>query len=373
MSTDKKTTIKDIAEAAGVSLGTVHLALNNKKGVSEKTRARIAAIAKQMDYQPNYAASLLKRKPLRIVGCFPDVSGDNKFYYPQIWKGFIDAAENASREFPKFEWKTCVYDAFGFESENPYTRMEGQLPNLIPMEELVKELKNGEIDGFVTDGNNCPSPDLLREYTQKGTALVLTDTDVPTSGRISCVQADYEMIGRTMAEIITNRIPSFGSIFMCAGMEKFRSHHGIEMGFDAYMRENHCTNLVYKEHSNLICDENYRNILKNVERPDIAAVCCVSSRSSVMMQKALRESGKAGRITAIGSDIFEENNQALRDGVFQNLIQKNPYTQGYLATKCLLEYLTKDVKPKEFYRVSCDVVFRSTLPFYEKRNSPFIY
>jgi len=43
--------IKEIAELAGVSKTTVSLALNGQKGVSAKTRSRIAQIAKDMNYQ----------------------------------------------------------------------------------------------------------------------------------------------------------------------------------------------------------------------------------------------------------------------------------------------------------------------------------
>lgn len=46
--------IKDVAKRAGVSVGAVSLALNNKKGVSEETRERIIAIAEEMKYKHSF-------------------------------------------------------------------------------------------------------------------------------------------------------------------------------------------------------------------------------------------------------------------------------------------------------------------------------
>jgi LacI family transcriptional regulator len=49
-------TLKDIARMAGVAESTVSRALNNKKGVSEKTRQKILNIAEENNYRPNQLA-----------------------------------------------------------------------------------------------------------------------------------------------------------------------------------------------------------------------------------------------------------------------------------------------------------------------------
>ena len=41
----KRATIRDVAEAAGVSISTVHQALNGKSGVSQATREKICHLA----------------------------------------------------------------------------------------------------------------------------------------------------------------------------------------------------------------------------------------------------------------------------------------------------------------------------------------
>src|SRR6188472_4036622 len=55
----RRTTIKDIAERAGVSKGAVSYALNGRPGVSDETRERILAIAHELGWYPNRAARAL--------------------------------------------------------------------------------------------------------------------------------------------------------------------------------------------------------------------------------------------------------------------------------------------------------------------------
>ncbi|MFT6987724.1 MAG: DNA-binding LacI/PurR family transcriptional regulator [Psychromonas sp.] len=52
----KNTTIKDVAQLAGVSITTVSRVLNAKPNVGEKTRKRIAAAMTALDFTPNEKA-----------------------------------------------------------------------------------------------------------------------------------------------------------------------------------------------------------------------------------------------------------------------------------------------------------------------------
>lgn len=360
----KRATIKDIASMAGVSIGTVHLALNHKPGVGEATREKIIALAKEMDYHPNAVAASLKRKTLRIAACFPGVDEDNRFYYPQLWNGMRSYVNTlydykiSCREFPY-----------------PENQKSGSTDDdrALALQELTQLLEAGELDGLVIQGNSCPyDSQQLRKYTDQGLALALVDTDILESGRLCCVAADYDSIGRTMAEQILGRIPFCGSVLLCAGRKEYPSHRLIEKGFEDYMKENHHGNLVYKEHSNQIDEESYKNILDYINRPDVAGACCVSSRSSVMLGRALEESGRSKDLVAIGSDLFSENKEFLRRGTFQNLVQKNPYAQSFMATKFLMDYLLRDAIPDELFVVGSQMIFKSNISLYEKNSLRFL-
>jgi DNA-binding LacI/PurR family transcriptional regulator len=62
-----RVTIRDIAERAGVSKGAVSYALNGRPGVSDDTRERILAIARELGWYPNRAARALSAA--RADGC----------------------------------------------------------------------------------------------------------------------------------------------------------------------------------------------------------------------------------------------------------------------------------------------------------------
>ena len=64
----KRPTIADIARQAGVSKGAVSYALNGQPGVSQATRQRVFAIAKEIGCNPSGAARALIGRPANAVG-----------------------------------------------------------------------------------------------------------------------------------------------------------------------------------------------------------------------------------------------------------------------------------------------------------------
>lgn len=61
-------TIKDIAKQTGVSYSTVSKALNDSPLVKQETKDKIIKIAKEMGYEPNYAAQRLVSKESKVIG-----------------------------------------------------------------------------------------------------------------------------------------------------------------------------------------------------------------------------------------------------------------------------------------------------------------
>ncbi|HLK15157.1 MAG TPA: LacI family DNA-binding transcriptional regulator, partial [Fimbriimonadaceae bacterium] len=65
-----RNTLRDVANQAGVSVMSVSLALREDAGnrVSEETRLRVLAAARELDYRPNARARALRLQQTGIVG-----------------------------------------------------------------------------------------------------------------------------------------------------------------------------------------------------------------------------------------------------------------------------------------------------------------
>lgn len=62
-------TIKDVARAAGVSVGSVSKALNGAPGLKAVTRTKIQAAIEQLNYHPNAAARSMRTMSSKLIGC----------------------------------------------------------------------------------------------------------------------------------------------------------------------------------------------------------------------------------------------------------------------------------------------------------------
>lgn len=87
-------TIRDVAEAAGVSVATVSRVVSGSRHrVSAATRSRVLAAVARLRYQPNLVALGLKKRVTHTIGLIvPDISNP---FYPAIARGIEDVANRA--------------------------------------------------------------------------------------------------------------------------------------------------------------------------------------------------------------------------------------------------------------------------------------
>lgn len=91
---DRDVTVRDIAEAAGVSIGTVSRAMKNQRGLSDETRRHVREVAGQLGYDPTRLRSAKARRLVFMVHRHHSSFSLNPFF-SQVMHG----VEEASREF----------------------------------------------------------------------------------------------------------------------------------------------------------------------------------------------------------------------------------------------------------------------------------
>ncbi len=94
---DENIRIRDIAEMAGVSVGTVDRVLHNRPNVSPSAMAKVQAVLKQIDYKPNKYARARANIKKYIDYCIIPIL-ESETYWEEIEEG-ARAASIFRREF----------------------------------------------------------------------------------------------------------------------------------------------------------------------------------------------------------------------------------------------------------------------------------
>src|SRR4030043_1243133 len=81
----RQITIIDIAKRLGISPSTVSRALSDHPDISLETKARVRAVADELDYRPNTIAQNLQKKQSQIIGVVvPQVK---HYFFAEIMAG----------------------------------------------------------------------------------------------------------------------------------------------------------------------------------------------------------------------------------------------------------------------------------------------
>ena len=92
---DRKTTIKDIAKATGLSIATVSRVLNNSRNVKKEYREKVNKVARELNYEPNMAAKYIKgAKTNNIAVLVPDISHP---FFSTILKGMLEQSRKTGK------------------------------------------------------------------------------------------------------------------------------------------------------------------------------------------------------------------------------------------------------------------------------------
>jgi len=306
----RKTTLEEIAKAAGVSLSTVDRVVNRRGGVSQKAEARVLKWASQLNLDRRIFRSHLPT--LRIAVLMQ--SRENDFF-------------------------ASLRDAFAeLEHAGGSTRISFLLHPMDPLDVPGTVARIDELaasyDGLVI---TCPDRPPLAEAVKRAASripVVTVVTDLPQSGRLAYVGPDNRQMGRVAGELMGRFIgPSGGEVLVIVGMHHMIGHQEREMGFRSILRERfancHLLEIVESEED----PERAASLTEEALRrhPGIRGIYNVSAGNFPISQNVERL-GRKGEIVIITHELTARRRMLLTEGRIDAVIDQNPRLE---ARKCL--------------------------------------
>lgn len=314
-------TIKDIAQIANVSHTTVSRALNNSSSIKQETRKRIQAIAREMNYVPNYnARSLVLDKSYNIGLLFSTLNqGTSPNFFYNTVQGVIQA----------------VGDKYNVIIKGVDTYKD------------INSFNHKTFDGIIIMSQSLEDNAFIYKATEKNIPLVVLNRQIDDSRIPNIVSDDY-----TGALAAINHLIGLGHrrIALIEGKQGFKASEKRKQGYlDALINQNIPINKEYMVKGNFDIESGYlamKQLLGLTNYP--TAVFCSNDDMAMGSMKAIIEKGLQipKDISIIGFDnnmaaeflspalttVKRDMTRISREGteMLLKLIDKQPIEQKYL-------------------------------------------
>ncbi len=331
-------TIRDISQAAGVSVASVSKVLNGDYSkVSQATRDRVLRIADEMDYRPNQMArNLVKRKSTLIGLLIPDISNP---YYAEMCRGVTDESVR-----------------FG------YSALIANTDDIVQREQNeIRTMSEYNVAGVILVGDSPTAKDniaLLRRYR-----MPYTSVDNFSEGMEYCVYVDdftgsYRAIeyligrGHTRIAYISGMTPEAReNDRRLLGYYAAMKDHGLEV--DESLVENGAFNT----------DTGYRKTLQLLNRRlPFSAIACGNDLIALGAYSALRE-----RRVQVPHDIslvgFDDVYLSTIMEPRMTTVRQPAYEMGVCAASMLIGRIEKKSGQSKIIRFEPSLVERDTVSF----------
>ena len=330
---EKKITIFDVAEKAGVSKGTVDRVLHNRGEVSRKSAEKVRKAIEELNYEPNLYASLLATRKNRVIACvLPQYTPGE--YWEKIHEGFKAGGELSA----SLNVGTAVffYDQYDSESfREACRRMIDSKPSGVVLPPLFKN-DAMEVAALLKD---------------KEIPYVYVDTKLEDVNYFAYYGMPMYKSGYLCASLLTDRCsPSQVDEVLIVRIRRDKSKHSDptinrRAGFSDFMDANFPD---AKLHTLFIDPSDPASIEATMsaffaEHPHIAYVVMFSSRIH-LIAKSLAANPCPGR-RVIGFDDLEGNIDAVRQGHVSILITQHTADQSRLAVSTLTDYILMHKAP----------------------------
>lgn len=327
-------TMKQIAQIAGVSRGTVDRVLNRRGSVRSETEQRILEVASALNYTPNKAARNLSFSKQQIkLGCIL-FNPEKIEFYRQV----MDGLERKRRELMQY---SVSVDVRFSEFDDPTSQ-----------DRLLDEMAADGVDGIALCGINSESTrDKIAQFYARGIPVVTGNTDIPDSRRIAYVGCDYVQSGRVAGRLVDMCLGGQGTVAVAQGAHRVLCLEGRLQGVREYL-SNHAPDIrMVDVRRNNQDDFTMFTAVKEIleANPDLGALL-VDAGNSYGACRAIELFAGDHKPKVICYDCSEKTEQMLRKGVITATITQQPEIQGAMPLDILLEYLGAGTVPeKEFY------------------------
>ncbi|MCQ2268092.1 MAG: LacI family DNA-binding transcriptional regulator [Bacteroidaceae bacterium] len=344
--------IKDIAEQAGVSVGTVDRVLHGRPNVSEKSRKKVEEVLKQIDYQPNmYASALASNKRYKFFCMLPQHKPGE--YWSEIEQG-INRAQRAYNDF-NITVNLFYYDPFNPESFKASSR---------------EMLKNGTPDGvIISPSMKEATSELTEKLDEMDIPFVFIDSNIPELHPLAFCAQHPTQSGYFAARILYMVDPTSEiGIFRQAedGVIGSNQQRDREAGFKKYMHKHHPKAII---HTLELPSKRFGRQFDKMDEffqahPNMHSGICFNSK--VFGIGEYLEKRNIKHFHLMGYEHLDRNNECLKNGFVEFLIAQHPWKQGYDCTKILIDYLIlkKDISRQNF--VPIELLTAENMDFYSR-------
>ena len=349
----KKVKIKEIAEMAGVSAGTVDRILHNRGKVSAQSREAVEKVLAEVGYKYNIHLSAMSfRKEINIHICIPTANAG------EYWGSVKNGIEHALEEYQDIDIKPhyFFYDQYDvYSCKTAYNKVGSQKADAVIIgSTFTKEALS-----------------LCEQLDKTSTPYVFVDSIVEGAHPYETYTTDQYTCGYLLAKLLDAATPIGNSIaifrFQRIGNQGASNSCERRRGFDAYMNEMHKSGRLIE--TNLPATDQAQiesALLKFLARhPDVKGIAVLNSRGSILAD-ALHKNGIKD-IQIISFDLTSSNRRCLENGQIAVLLCQRPELQGFNAVKSIINKLLYNLPAQHVHHLMpVDVVFKENLPFYKE-------
>ena len=327
-------TLQQIAEAAGVSRGTVDRALKDRGRVRPEVAEKIKQIAKEMGYQPSLAgrALVLAKRNLKIGIIMQSAQTP---FMVQVYEGM----KAAKQEVESLGGTVEIFRVDGVDAGR--------------VMEIMQDLKEQEYSGIALS----PSEDtmlkkMINQFSEEYSIPIITfNSDIEDTKRICFVGQNTIQSGRTAAGLMGEITGGEGEVAVISGHISNPALNNRIRGFQSEIQESfpdiQLVGTKYSYDDEWVAAKIVEELL---EQYQALKGIYVTGTAVKGVCEALVKQGKEREIKVIGNDFLDENKKWVERGAINFLIGQDSYMQGYEPVMMLFHLLFDDEKPESVYR-----------------------